>query len=386
MRPGAAEMTDEKTLRERYEPTEIARFAAEPQIFGARFSPCGKFLASGSFLGQVRRWDAQIELPPADPESNSNKKKRNKPQPVEVKELSELEGHGGWVQGLAFSPRGDWLFSADSWGKICGWPYAEENPQPKWTLEAAHDGWIQALAVSPDGNRLASCGIDRKVRVWSTDDGSKQWESDAHVDAVLAVCFHPSGEFLLSGDLRGVVRQWDVSTGRQIREIDATPLYTYRRLQDTGGVRCMAFNADGTTLACGGTQPKTQGNVTGIPTLLLFDFKTGKLTETMEFGTTKDVYVSDVHLHAEGFVMVVTSGTPGTGKFLYQQPGQKEPFFLSTSVRNVHALSLAPDGRRVAITGTNNGSNGNGRRLDKDGRYVGNNSPVHVYQMPAATT
>ena len=42
---------------------------------------------------------------------------------------------------------------------------------------------------------------------------------------------------------------------------------------------------------------------------------------------------------------------------------------------------MHPNGRRIAVTATNNGSNGNGRRL-KNGAYLGNNSPLHILDMP----
>ena len=66
-------MSDSETLLAKYQPAHIATFSAEPQVFGARFSPCGKFLVAGSFLGQIRRWDANIEIPPVDPKAKNKK-------------------------------------------------------------------------------------------------------------------------------------------------------------------------------------------------------------------------------------------------------------------------------------------------------------------------
>ena len=45
-------------------------------------------------------------------------------------------------------------------------------------------------------------------------------------------------------------------------------------------------------------------------------------------------------------------------------------------------LALSPDRRTLAVAATNTGSNGNGKRLDKEGNYVGNHSPVHVFALP----
>ena len=44
------------------------------------------------------------------------------------------------------------------------------------------------------------------------------------------------------------------------------------------------------------------------------------------------------------------------------------------------------DRRTLAVAATNTGSNGNGKRLDKDGNYVGNHSPVHVFALPSDLT
>jgi len=51
---------------------------------------------------------------------------------------------------------------------------------------------------------------------------------------------------------------------------------------------------------------------------------------------------------------------------------------------NCHSLSVHPDAAQLAVVATNRGSNGNGRRLDKEGRYAGNSSPIHFMQMGVA--
>jgi hypothetical protein len=45
---------------------------------------------------------------------------------------------------------------------------------------------------------------------------------------------------------------------------------------------------------------------------------------------------------------------------------------------------MHPNGQLLAVTATNRGSNGNGRRLNKDGEYAGNTSPVHLFELLAA--
>ena len=329
------------------------------QLCIVRYSPCGKFLAAGDFEGGVRRWDtagdALAALPP-------------------------LAGHHGWVQGLAFHPGGKLLFAADSWGRLCAWPFAEKAPKPLWTVAQAHDGWVRQLAVSPDGKALASCGKDGFVRVWSPEKGekSKEW---SHAHDVLSLAFAPDSRSLVAGDLRGQVHQRDLATGKVAHVCDAREMYRLDRIQDVGGVRCLAFSPDGKTLVAGGAIPSSGGFVQGTALLVYFD-GAGKRKQAVKIGTTNDVYVLDLSWHREGYVMAVTSGQPGQGKLLFHRPGEAQPFFLDASMANCHSLAVHPGGQRLIVSATNGGSNGNGRSLNGKKEYPGNWSPLHIWDLP----
>lgn len=349
-------------LKKRYEPKEQVVLSAEPQVLAARFTPCGKYLIAGGYDARVRRWDLSGEKP---------------------NEIAAVEGHGGWTQALAFRAQEPIAFSGDSWGKLRAWRYDEPQPATKWQVEAAHDGWLRDLAVSPDGQWVASCGRDQVIRLWAAADGAKVHEFIGHHQDVYCLRFHPDGKSLLSGDDRGVIKQWDLASRSCVRQFDASALYTLSRLQDVGGVKVLAFDKTGHTLAAGGTKPKNGGTVVGTPTILLFDFASGQLKTTLSHGTENDCFVHDVHLHDNGFVMAVTCGTPGQGKLFFQRPEDKEPFFVTTKMANTQSLSLHPDGKRLAVLATNPGSNGNGRQL-KNGEYVGNSSPIHIWAFATA--
>jgi WD40 repeat protein len=296
-------------------------------------------------------------------------------------DMPNVEGHHGWVQGLAFHPHEPLVYTADSWGQLRAWSLVDPSPTPIWQHDAAHDGWIRELAVSPDGKWLASCGRDQVVRIWSTSDGSRLQELRGHNQDVYSLRFHPDGQSLVSGDDRGVIKLWDLQNSRCTREFGAGVLHSLSRLQDVGGVKILTFDREGKTLACGGTTPKNGGTVTGIPTILLFDFASGELKKSIKYGTENDCFVHDLFLHEAGFVIAVTCGTPGQGKLLFQRPEDAEPFFVSTKMANTQCLSMHPDGRQFAVVATNPGSNGNGRQL-KNGEYAGNQSPIHLWTLP----
>jgi WD40 repeat protein len=355
---------DPKKLLERYEPKEFKVLKSEMQICTARFSHCGKVLAAGCYDSLVRRWDLSSD---------------------DLAELPPLNCQGGWIQRLAFHADDKRLFVADSWGQLQAWSYGEKEAQPLWSAPKAHDGWIRGLAISPDGEKLATCGIDQKIRLWSTADGKPLAEYAANSEPVFALAFHPDGKSLVSGDLKGIVRQWDLADGKVVREFDAKLLHTLNRLQDVGGVRVLTFDGEGKTLACGGLVPKNGGNVQGVPTILLFDWQTGKTKQTIKVGTDGDGLVYDIQLLPEEIVMAVTSGNPGTGKLFLLAPGDEKPFFITPKMANCQSLDMHPNGRRIAVVATTSGG-GNGRQLNKMGQYEGNKSAVHLLDLPAEST
>jgi len=354
---------------------QLKSLEADPQLVLARFSPCGKLLLGASYDARVRRWEATAD---------------------DWAEKPPIEGHGGWVTALAFAAAGERLYSGDSWGQLrCSNYAAAEKPAPLWSVPAAHDGWLRDIAVSPDGSRIATCGIDKRIRVWAAADGAKQLDfalgdgpafipRNGSLDGDAACLrFTADGKSLIVADLKGQIELWEIDGLKRGRKFDAGVLFKYDRLQDVGGVRCLAVDAGFQWLAVGGTIPKNGGSVTGVPTALVFDFATGELKHTLSFGQTTDCYVSDLAFHPRGFLVATTCGTPGSGQLIVHKPGDKDPLFTTKKMANCQSVALHPDGERLAVVATNSGSNGNGRPLTKDGAYVTNRSPVVIWKLPA---
>ncbi len=354
---------DLAALKSRFEPKEIRQIKLDRQMSAARFSACGKFLLAAGHDGLVRRFDATVD---------------------EMPELKPLTGHDGWVQRVVPARDEEVVYSVDSWGQLRCRSFVDDQAPPRWSNRAAHEGWILDLALSTNGKLLATCGIDRAIRVWSTTDGIKLQEFTIPEWEVLSVAFAPDDTSVLAGDLSGKVRQWELSAGKMTREIDVSALHKADRLQEVGGVRRMLFSPDGTRLLCAGTQPKNGGNVQGTPVVLVFDWSTGQHQKTIEFGKDGDVYVTDLAFHPTGFLMTTISGNPGAGKLVFRRLEDDTSFFETTKMPNCHSVALHPSQPRFAVVATNGGSNGNGRNLDKEGKYPGNYSPIHIWSLPAS--
>ncbi|MEK7620215.1 MAG: hypothetical protein AAB413_03180 [Patescibacteria group bacterium] len=151
-------------------------------------------------------------------------------------------------------------------------------------LFRGHNSWIWCLALSPDGKTLAGggSGFDPRIHLWSVETGEVRGVLEGHTDSVTGLAFSHDGRTLYSCSYDHTLREWDVKHLRQRGEPIVSSRGTLSHLalsQDgtlaTGGgdgvvflrrpgsktvqriegfenwIRCLAFSADGSTLAVG---------------------------------------------------------------------------------------------------------------------------------------
>jgi WD40 repeat protein len=362
-------------------PLPISQIATNHQLSAVRFSGCGKFLAATGRDSTIRLWDARpLETIPAEPAPEANKKNAKSAKiNIALPELPILSELNGWATSLVFHPTESMFFASDSWGCLAAWQVFAEGAVLFWKVAAAHEGWLRQLALSTDGSQLASCGNDGKIRLWNVADGSRQQEFSAGED-IFSLAYHPEGKFLVSGNLRGKVQQWDLAESKSVRELDASLLYMLSFIQDVGGVRALAFDQAGTTLAAGGIQPSGGGFVQGSPVIRCFDWTSGKETRTLQLGDNTEGFVHELLFHANGYWLGVCSGQPGKGKYFLWNPGEEKPFFSSQGLANCHSLALNPAGDRLAVI-ANEGTFGQRKSQAREGIYPGNTSPIHIFAL-----
>jgi WD40 repeat protein len=349
-------------LLKRYEPVPGETLTHERQLWQARFSPCGKFLIGAAYDATIQRWAVQDKS---------------------FAPLPAFTGHNGWLQCIEFVGSDDRCITADSWGRVSCWKYSSAaKSEPLWTVPDALAAWIRALAISADGKLIAIGGNDSVIRILSAQDGKLVRETSAVPHEIYSLAFHPDGTSLVGGDLRGIIREFETATGKQTREIEAAGLYQLNHMQDSGGVRQLAFNDDGSQLLAGGMKDPGGGFAKGAPVLQVFDWKSGERLHELVPGDSQDGFVYDAWFHPDGFVVGAASAFPGKGKLFFWKPGDEKPFYVGSKLTNGRSVALHPDGQRLAFTQSDS-ANANGRPL-KEGEYAGGTAKIHILTFPEA--
>jgi WD40 repeat protein len=294
-------------------------------LLSCRFDPTGRFVFAGAQDNTIQRWDLAGQTRVA------------------------LAGHHSWVRGLAFHAAGNKLLSADYNGRVLVWAADAANPRPEQTIDA-HRGWVRAVVVSPDGRQFATCGNDNLVKLWNFADFALVREFEGHTCHVYNIAFHPTGRHLVSADLRGNVKQWDLQSGNEARSLDATVLFrhdpTFRA--DHGGIRSMAFNADGSLLACAGiTNVSNAFAGIGNPAVVLFNWQTGQRTQVLRVQPAFQGTAWGVVFHASGTILAAGAGAGGG--LWFWRPDQQNTIHAMALPNNARDLDLHADGRRLAI-------------------------------------
>eukprot|EP01060_Flectonema_neradi_P033729 TRINITY_DN5739_c0_g4_i1.p1 TRINITY_DN5739_c0_g4~~TRINITY_DN5739_c0_g4_i1.p1 ORF type:complete len:532 (+),score=44.78 TRINITY_DN5739_c0_g4_i1:76-1671(+) len=135
-------------------------------------------------------------------------------------------------------------------------PSAESKLVPNWADSKSyrrigmtykgHTKTVRCAALSRDGNFAATCGDDKKVRVWGTDSSLIKFELAEHSQAINSVAFSPDSKLLASASNDRTVRLWVPLTGRYITSLH----------EHTKEVNCVCFTPDGNYLISAGFDKK----------------------------------------------------------------------------------------------------------------------------------
>ncbi|NJR50298.1 MAG: Fis family transcriptional regulator [Leptolyngbyaceae cyanobacterium CSU_1_3] len=296
-------------------------------LVSVRFSPNGKFFATGVGDGEIRLW-----------------------QVSDNKQIRIYKGHTAWVWTVIFSPDGKLLASGSGDHTVKLWRVdtgeciytfrdhthtvssvsfsedgqilasaSEDQTIKLWNVKTGdclntlkgHEGWVWALNFSPiDDRLLASGSADGTIKLWDGDKGVCVKTLKGHTSQVYSVAFSPNGETLASSSEDQTVKLWNIQTGecdtltghqKKVHSVRFSPtgkilassgedrtiklwdVETRKRLQNLKGhssqVWSIAFSPDGQTLLSSSDDQ----------TACLWDVKKGKLLNVLK-GETRGIY------------------------------------------------------------------------------------------------
>lgn len=168
-----------------------------------------------------------------------------------------LQAHRDWILALALSRDGKLLISGDDGGVVIAWDLDSRKELRRWRLK----GWAYALALSPDSNQAVvseriplvfDTGRHAAVKIWDVATGQVARDLAATLtkeakEYVAAAAYSPDGALLALGQGgetsgNGKIHLLEAATGKKLRE---TTGHQY-------GVTDLRFTVDGRYLLSSG--------------------------------------------------------------------------------------------------------------------------------------
>ncbi len=242
--------------------------------------------------------------------------------------------------------------------------YADSISAQSLTLE--HNGWLGGVAFSPDGKTLATANSDNKARIWDATTGEMLATFKGHTDRVESVAFSPDGNTLATGSYDATAKLWDLATGQL--------LFTMKGHTEKAGVG-VYFSPDGRVLATANnketkfwnvangkeiksfqdrTSPiafspdgKVLGTISGYISVKLWDIVNGRNITT--FDAHSDL-LTDIKFSPDG-KMLATSSFDKTAK-IWEAKTCRLLHTLTGHTSRIFDIAFSPDGKLLATGGT----------------------------------
>jgi WD40 repeat protein len=195
----------------------------------------------------------------------------------------------------------------------------------------ARDRTLIAMAFAPDGKAIAAAGTavagQGCILLWDVNSGRLLYSAGADLPGAESLSFAPDGRTLYTGHRDGLIRRWDVATGK--------PLPEQSTAGHRGKVRAIAYSPDSKYLVSAGADR----------TVRKWEVKTGKLLLTLP--TKSEVYTVAYAPDGKAFAFAGVGGlihlsAADTGKAVRQFKGPNQ---------SVTDIAFSPDGKRLAARG-----------------------------------
>ena len=312
-------------------------------VFASRFSPDGQRVVTASYDQTARVWSADTGKAMGEPMTHSHsvwsaifspdgKRVLTVSEDMTARVWSADLGkpvgqpmvHGKKVRSAAFSPDGQRVVTASEDHTARLWDASTGKPLGE---PMTHERWVGSANFSPDGKRVVTASGDKTARIWDVDTGQPVGEPMTHAEWVYTAVFSPDGKHVLTTSLTlNTAHLWDADTGKPVGE----PMKHGRDLVSAN------YSPDGLRVV----------TASWDRTARVWDARTGKPTgEPMTHGH----WVKTASFSPDGRY-VVTASEDHTARVWETDSVRSvgEPTTQDSSV-----IAVSPDGKRVITASSN---------------------------------
>jgi transcription initiation factor TFIID subunit 5 len=309
------------------------------------FSGDNNLVAAGMAESYIRVWslDNHALTSPTDPASYQASSSRR------------LVGHAGPVYALSFSPsiaipedesasQPRYLLSSSADCTIRLWSL---DTWSNLVVYRSHTSPVWDVRFSPSGHYFLTASADRTARLWSTPQIAPLRLYVGHDSDVECVAWHPNSAYVVTGSSGGdkTVRVWDVQRGNPVR------IFTGH----TGNVTSVAVSGTGKVIASGDDRGE----------ILIWDISTGRLVKRMKGHGRGGIWSLDwsiestvlVSAGADGTVRVWDVAESGDGKAV----GENGSVATTSTTRVIDGATIGG-----ASAATTTGAAAGGKKGKKD--------------------
>ncbi|MEM7128776.1 MAG: WD40 repeat domain-containing protein [Chloroflexota bacterium] len=192
------------------------------QVFGVAASPTDSLIVSVSSDGAIYTWNTESG-----------------------QRVGNLAGHSSPALSIAIDPTGQRAVSGYDDGKLLLWDLATSQLEREII---AHDGSVRAVEFFGDANQVVTGAVDGTVKLWNLGNSTgtetmAQLQFNAEVNSIAV---DPSGRFIALATNTGLIQIWDQSTKAILPPLT----------NQTSPVQAIAYSPDGRYLV--------SGNVDGV--------------------------------------------------------------------------------------------------------------------------
>jgi len=161
-----------------------------------------------------------------------------------------INAHSDWVSCVRFLPQHvkEPVVVTAGWDKCVKVWYLPKCQQ--LSNYQGHSGYLNSVTVSPDGSLCASGGKDSKVMLWDLNDNKHLYTLD-HKEIINAMCFSPN-RYWLSVATGATIKIWDLEGKEIVTELKPEVVSSNNK-EKVAECVSLTWSTDGNTLYTGHT-------------------------------------------------------------------------------------------------------------------------------------